>query len=64
MFDLGLLENLHPIMEFSQLICRGESRLEPKLKKKYRKTDFEQFFDLAFSKFAKNLCYRFLFYFA
>ena len=42
-FDLGLLENVQPIMEFSQLICRGESRLESKLKKKYRKTDFEQF---------------------
>jgi len=41
------------LMIFSQLICRDESRLEPKFKKIYE-TDFEPFLISHFLSFAKT----------
>ena len=41
-----------PMVTLSQLIFRGESRLEPKLKEKW-KTDFEPFWNSHFLSFSK-----------
>ena len=53
---------LQPMVKFSQLIFRGESRLEQNFKK-ICKTDVKLFFYFIFSLFSRNLSYRFLFYF-
>ena len=53
---------IQPMMKFSQLICWGESRLEPKFLKNLQDR-FWAIFDFTFSLFAKNLSYRFLVYF-
>ena len=42
-FSNAIKPTLQPMMKFSQLICWGEPRLEPKFKKKICKTDFELF---------------------
>ena len=53
---------IQPMMKFSQLAFKGESRLEPKfiIKKKNCKTGFELFMISHFLSF-QNLSHRFVF---